>query len=115
MSGDQKKIAVIHGGTICAGALGAFSEDITDAFRELGHEVILCAFDQAEQVTDVLLDRTLDAVVGFQNGWFTRKIGDRYLSELSDVPKFDVMLDTPSFTRCVLKHKAGNITYLYQD
>ena len=111
----NKKIAIIYGGEICQGGLGFISKELADAFKETGCETELAYLEDPDSIVDFFGNTSYDAIIGIQNSWLTRKLSFGYISELSDVPKFNILLDSPSWARFMLKENAPNIIYLYHD
>jgi len=109
------KIGVIYGGEFCQGGLGYMSEELVEALTRWGHDAIIVRFSAPDDVIQFFSDDSYDAIVGFQCTYFTKLYHDRFLSELSDIPKINVLFDSPSVMNFLFKSEAQNISYLYHD
>ncbi len=109
------KFAVIKGAEFCQGALYYMSEELVKAFKSLGHDATMVELTTSDAVVDLFCDNSYDAIIGLQHSSFTREMSFGHLSELSSVPKFNVIFDSPSWARFIFRSPARNVYYLYHD
>ncbi len=116
----MKKIAVVSGACeMTGGVLSSISEDFAEALTESGEEVEYEFLMGYEDALRLCKNKELDAIVTFQSGFFSMSVdgqaADALLGDITDVPKFNIMFDSPALYRSCLMNKLQNVTYLYHD
>ena len=116
---NEKNVVVSGACEMTGGVLSSISEDFAEALTESGEEVEYEFLMGYEDALRLCKNKELDAIVTFQSGFFSMSVdgqaADALLGDITDVPKFNILFDSPALFRSCLMNKLQNVTYLYHD